>query len=316
MYMKKFIKDIFKFSLSLTVFISIISIINYRFTYSDDYFNLPTNKKFLIVGDSHVEFAFDDSKNNFVNLGQSGELYLYTYHKVKKVLENNKQIKAVFIDFCNSQISKDQDTFLWSNESYLTTRYPIYSPLLDFEDYKLIWFNNPRGLINAHFKSLFKASFRVVTNNNITENNFMGGHQNLTNVLSDSILKLRLKVDNSNPQKKFQLSNLNLDNLERTVKLCEAHDVKVFFVRCPVHPKWSFLSDEQSFNTLRQSRFSKVDFLDFKNFPVNNDEFADLEHLNYKGSIKFSSFFNGLVDEKLLDKFNKQIFIDKELSNL
>jgi hypothetical protein len=314
--MKKFIIDLLKFSLCLTVFISIISIINNKFTYSDDYFKLPKNKKFIIVGDSHVEFGFDDSKNNFVNLGQSSELYLYTYHKVKKVLENNKQIKAVFIDFCNSQISKDQDAFLWSNESYLTSRYPIYSPLLEFEDYKLIWLNNPKGLINAHFKSLFKGGLQVVINSNITKNNFMGGHQNLTNVLTDSILKLRLKDENSILHKKFQLSNLNIANLERTVKVCEAHHVKVFFVRCPVHPKWDCLSHEESFNKLRQSRFSNIDFLDFKNFPVNNDEFADLEHLNYKGSIKFSSFFNRLVDEKLLEKFNKQIFIDKELSNL
>ena len=314
--MKIFFLDLSKFSIYLFTFIFVVSFLNYEFSYSGDFFSLSKNKTFIIAGDSHIEFAFDDSNSNFVNIGQSGELYLFTYLKIKNIVLNNPQVKAVFIDFCNFQIKEERDNFLWSNEAYLTTYYPIYSPLLEQNDYKLIWDKNSKALINAHFKSIFKGSYHAINNKNISHNNILGGHQNLKSELTDKIIKSEMTKSNRLKTKKFKLSNTNLYNLERTIKFCYKHNVKVYFIRCPINPNWDCFSNEYFFQNVRQTRFSNIPFLDFKDFPINNSEFADLEHLNQKGTKKFTDFFNKLVGNNLLEKIDKQSYINQEIHNL
>lgn len=314
--MKIFLINLSKFSFYFFALIFVVSFLNYKLTYSGNYFSLSKNKTFIIAGDSHVEFAFDDNNSNFINIGQSGELYLFTYLKIKYIVKNNPQVKAVFIDFCNFQINEERDDFLCLNEAYLTTYYPIYYPLFEQNDYKLIWDKNPKALINAHFKSFFKSIYHVIINKNISQNNFIGGHQNLKSELTDKIIKSELANSNRLKTNKFKLSNTNLYNLERTIKFCNKHNVKVYFLRCPINPNWNCLSNENFFQNVRQTRFSNIPFLDFKDFPINNSEFADLEHLNHKGTEKFTIFFNKLVGNNLLEKIDKQSYINQEIHNL
>ena len=62
-----------------------------------------------------------------------------------------------------------------------------------------------------------------------------------------------------------------------------------------------------------KSKFSDTEFLDFSQFQLLNSEFGDLAHLNHKGATKFSIWFNNLLNNGLLEKDNKQKFIDNEM---
>jgi len=65
-----------------------------------------------------------------------------------------------------------------------------------------------------------------------------------------------------------------------------------------------------------EQKFKDVDFLDFNNFPLNNEEFGDFEHLNYKGAKRFSLWFNELLEKGLLSMENKSEFIISEMEQV
>jgi hypothetical protein len=56
-----------------------------------------------------------------------------------------------------------------------------------------------------------------------------------------------------------------------------------------------------------------LEYLDFLKFPLKNAQFADPEHLNHKGAKVFSQWFNQLLKKGLLEKNNKQDFINEEI---
>ncbi len=87
-------------------------------------FKLPDNPKYIVLGHSHPECAFNDSLiQNFKNLSQSGESYFYTYFKCKKILETNASIKVVFIEFTNNQLDETMNDWIWKDK-YLKYRFP------------------------------------------------------------------------------------------------------------------------------------------------------------------------------------------------
>ena len=55
--------------------------------------------------------------------------------------------------------------------------------------------------------------------------------------------------------------------------------------------------DEQKFQSIRKHYFSKIEYIDGIDFPISNEEFGDLEHLNFRGAKKFSIFFNTIVQK-------------------
>ena len=65
--------------------------------------------------------------------------------------------------------------------------------------------------------------------------------------------------------------------------------------------------------TIKNEKFENIEFLDFNDFPLKNNEFGDFGHLNYKGAEKFSLWFNGLLDKELLLKSNKNEFVLNEI---
>jgi hypothetical protein len=55
---------------------------------------------------------------------------------------------------------------------------------------------------------------------------------------------------------------------------------------------------------IRKRHFGDVKFLDFNNFPIKNDEFADFGHLNFKGALKYSTYINQRIITGMLNTGN------------
>ena len=83
-----------------------------------------------------------------------------------------------------------------------------------------------------------------------------------------------------------------------------------------MHPKYDGRDNEKIFQSILKSNFSGIEFLDFKDFPLSNSEYGDLEHLNYRGANKFSPFFDRLLKGGLLEKSDKQGFINSEMAKI
>ena len=146
--------------------------------------------------------------------------------------------------------------------------------------------------------------------------NKLGGYFWLNRFKTDSLVA-NLKKDNLKlSNKSDSISTKNIEYLQKIVSLCKTNKVNVFFIRSPQHPLLPTRKNEKQFLKIKSEMFKNITFLDFNNFPVTNNEFGDLGHLNYLGAKKFSLWFNTLLKKELLLKNNKEEFVIKEIDKL
>ena len=314
--MKRFILQIIGFSfLTISLTVGLILYSNKKMN-DGSFFTVNEKTKFLIIGDSHPECAFNDSLiEHTSNFAYSGESYFYQYLKTKKLLEKNKEIKTVFIEFNNGQIEKGMDDNIWGAEQ-IAWRYPKYSAYMDFIDLKILLSKNWKATFDAQAISL-KNNLRFLLKRNKTLILYGGwgaylpldneGTEILNQSMNDEMVELDSLID---------ISEVNIEYLLKTIRYCKDNKVTVYLIRSPVHPKYRGLLNEKTFQMVLKSKLSGMEFLDFKSFPAMNSEFADYHHLNRKGARKFSIFFNDLIEAGLLEDLNKKLLIDKAFEKL
>lgn len=281
------------------------------------YFQLGEDKQFLIVGDSHPECAFNDSIIYAgANFAASAESYFYIYAKVKQLIKYNKQIKHVLVEFNNGQIEKGMNELIWS-EKYLMEVYPKYASFLDADDYTVLLKNNSGSLLPAHMLALKKnITFLFIDRGrSMIHYRNWGGYLRLTHdqpqVLEAAMDKPSVELDHE-----IETSKTNLAYLRKIIALCRLHQVSVHLIRTPVHPAYSGLANEKTYQRVVTERFSGVSHLDFRNFTLAPGDFADFHHLNHRGAKKFSIFFQNLVEHGVLDSPNGQQMIEDNLAKV
>lgn len=95
-----------------------------------------------------------------------------------------------------------------------------------------------------------------------------------------------------------QISYTNFSYLMKTIHFCKQNDVNVKLIRTPVHHTYPGDINEPTFQAILKNYLSDLSFLDFKNYPIANEGFADYHHLNYKGAKAFSEFFASFIESE------------------
>jgi len=313
--MKAFIlKTILFSSVFFILFLSLI-ISTDVFINSKANFKLDREVNYIVLGHSQPECAFNDSLvSNFKNLSDPGETYFYTYQKLKKIVQHNPQLNTVFIEFTNNQINKSSDDNIWSDK-YLRLRYPVYEPFIDFSDQFFLATKNFKGFLKNVPISI-KYKLITVKLNNYNYINKTGGYKYLVRNKTDSLLNVLGKKNDTLNNNDFTMSEYNIEYLSKIISYCKKHNLNVFLTRSPYHAKSPNRHNEINFQKLKNNKFNDVKFLDFKDFPLENSEYGDLDHLNYKGAKKFSTWFNFLLEDGLIEKDNNQEFIDEKIIQL
>src|SRR5690606_33903458 len=111
------------------------------------------------------------------------------------------------------------------------------------------------------------------------------------------------------------LAVYNLRYLDKIIAFCKQNNVEAILIRSPLHKDYNF-DNETVFQNMLKTKYHQLDFLDFSEFPLSDDEFGDILHLNHKGAKKYSLWFDGLLKKELFQKTHKQKFIDKEIETL
>jgi hypothetical protein len=308
--MQKFIKSILLFSLILVgLLLGFIVTIKYVVNKNAD-FNLKEKPAYIVLGHSHPECAFNDSLiNDFVNLAESGEAYYYTLFKTKKIIEQNPSIKVVFIEFTNNQINESMNNWIWSDR-HLNSRYAKYAPFIDVSDNLILAKNNFSGYLKSQSLSL-KENIGRTLKQNFNYTGVIGGYNYLVRDKTDSLVNV--VITKPAVPEKVNISDFHLDCLTRIIKYCEEKGKKVLLIRSPQHEKFVGYSNESQYQEIRNKKYSDIEYLDFSNFPLSNNEFGDLHHLNYKGAKVFSNWFSNILDKGLIDKIDKRAFIVNEM---
>lgn len=304
--MRKFIIRILVFSLFSLVLLSVVVIASNVFINKDSNFSIDKKIKYIVLGHSHPEGAFNDSLiSNTKNFARGGEHYFYTYLKAKKLIESNSNIEVIFLELTNNQISLDMESWIKDSQKNIVN-IPIYAPVMDEEDHYFISRKNPY----AYFKSqevVIKnnLNFILYNKNNILLQRDWGGFYGNPRQRVDSIISSN-KENLKSRKSKIEVSNTCIDFIDKIEAVCKKKDVKLFLVRSPQHSKYPFNQNDKILQEIIQTRYPKLYFLDFNDFYLLNEEYSDLEHLNYKGAKKFSLFFNSLLSDGLIDNSNPE----------
>lgn len=311
--MARFIKKTVLFiAASIFILLPIILIPDYIIS-KRSRFVIDSKDRIVLFGHSHPECAFNDTLiNNFKNLSHSAEPYFYTFQKVKMVLQQNPQIETVLIEFTNNEIDAKMNDWTWGYK-YMSSMFPKYVPFMDKADFGILIRNNPKDFMNCLSVSTRTNLTRVLTSD-YEFTNIMGGYFRIDaskkNSTPDSVTSGRDEMIRPS------VSLVNLFYLKKIIACCRGNHKQVFLVRSPQHHSYEYLKNEKDFLKIKQAMFSSTEFLDFGKFPLCDDEFADFGHLNYKGAIKFSKWFNTMLSSGLLNTAKKQFFIQKGISGI
>lgn len=309
--MRRFIKLTISFLVVLAIFYIVPVLISGAVLRKNAEFKLREDIKYLIVGHSHPECAFNDSLiTGFQNIAQSGEPYFYAYFKAKELLKENSTVEAVFIEFTNNNITSKMDDWAY-DDMFLEAQYSIYSPFMKMKDRLFLASNNTSGFINVLFLSSKTNVERAIKRNFYYS---LGGFRYLDRDKTDSLVHLPLPTEKAlkESRQNLKFSSRSIEDLKDIIALCENKGKKVYLIRSPLHDRYEEYDFEAKYQNIRKEHFSAIEYLDFSKFRLENSEFADFEHLNFKGAKIFSEWFNGLLEKGLLDKKDKQQFIEQE----
>ena len=152
---------------------------------------------------------------------------------------------------------------------------------------------------------------------NIQTDHQFGGYQFLERDKTDSILKTRPAVSQNQEDKGMQdISHTNIHYLAEIINHCRQKGVQVFLIRSPLHTAYNDSVSERQFKIILNTNFPQTQFLDLRNFPLQNDQYGDLGHLNYRGAKPYSIFFDHLLKMNLLQRENKQAIIEAEMAKI
>lgn len=280
-------------------------------------FLLERKPEYIVVGNSHSECAFNDSLiSNFSNLSISAESYFYTFQKVKKILEQNKSIKTVFIEFNNNQIGENINEWIWG-DIRMSRLYPMYSPFMTASDKFLLLRKNPDAFLNAwSLSARNRIGYIMIEKYDYSAR--VGGYMYLDRDKTDSLViaSRNNTVNAADSEIDDSVSETNIQYLLKTISLCKSEGKDVFLVRSPVHELYSGYKTESIFQGIIDQDLGNVEFLDFSRFPLQDSEFGDFDHLNYRGALVFSEWFNRIVSEGILLKPDRLELIRSEIDSL
>lgn len=309
--MRLFIKLTILFIVALLGIILIVENISGYIVAKSSNFKLDSNPKYIVVGHSHPECAFNDSLIfDFQNISQSGESYFYNYLKTKKIIEQNPSIKVVFIEYTNNQINETMNNWIWGTK-YMNRGYTKYSPFMSLTDKRMLFYNNHSDYLNSYSLSV-KNNLERVFKNDYSYSKKIGGYRDLKRDKTDSL------VANKVPYKIKSITNIseaNLFYLSSLIEFCKEKELDVILIRSPLHKYYSGYLNEIKYKEILNKKYSNIDYIDFSNFPLTNSEFGDLEHLNHKGAKVFSIWFDKLLKDDLLEKKDKESYINEMIKN-
>ena len=305
-FILKIIKVFFYLLITTGLFIYFV----FKFPAFQTDFSVSKEHKYLFFGASQIECSINDKLiKHSRNFAHSDEPYFYTFHKIKQILKSNNHIECILIDYNNTVLQSDLGREkIWGIKN-INHFLPIYSPFMELEDLIFLFNSNPINTFNAMIRS-YKFNFKRIIKMDFLMNKIHGqflslNQNNLNKKYDEQAIKESQK----------HISYLNISFLAKIIKLCKDRNVDIYLIRVPLHGDYPVFNEEKLYQ-IKNNYFKDVEFLDLINFPIKDEQFGDLVHLNNYGSTKFSLWINSLIEDGILDKNNKINIIKKSIENL
>jgi hypothetical protein len=266
----------------------------------------------IILGHSQPECGLNDALiAHTQNFSMGGEAYLYTYRKMQKLLDENPQIRTVYVSFANNQVESEMDGWTWESKS-MYDFFSRYAYLMEAQDYKLLLRHNATTVLEGQAKSFREfLTFMATNRKNCLRNKNWGGYLYLERHKVDSLLKTDYLQKN---RRKYSLSEVNIRYLRKMVSYARRRGVVVVLLRMPAHPLLPVLENEPQYQDIRRRYFSDIPYIDFMSFRATSKELGDFMHLNHFGATRFSVFFDSLQKAGVFSRNDRQKEVDAAIA--
>lgn len=270
--MKKFLIKVSLHSIILALLISIPIIFRVIITNRISW-ALPGNINTVFLGASHIEYGINDSLYpNSINLADGSEKYLFTYLKLKKILESNSHLDTVFLQFAPTDIWEHADAkYYIANE--LSYFLPLYFPFFQKQEWKLFLSKIDKRLIIA---LLLQKSVKDIPKNIYSFGGF-----------APSKRIFNRKKEYQMPDYDSKGHDINYEYLNKIVNLCSTYNKKLYFVYTPKYNAGKYY-DMSYFYHVYDSLFDGIELLDYGNLKIPDSLRADEHHLNKTGADYFT----------------------------
>lgn len=275
--MKKFLLKTLLFSTFFIVIYLLLIIANF-FAIRNLSFKIPIEKTCVVVGASQSAAAIDDNLiSNVFNFSMSGDSYFNQSIRVRHLLENNPQIKTVFISVLPlNLLVKENNLGPEKLSGLMKTNIDIYYPLHSKEEFLYFWERDPW----LYCKSVLSSPLRIFYAQNKIYLKELG-HYRKTAATCLAHDKRALK------QKNFIENKYQLKYLKKLVKTAQEHNAKIYFISCPLYNSQEYFEIDK-FHAVLKKHFPTIEFWNYEDFPVPDNFRQDINHLNQWGAEIFS----------------------------
>ncbi len=291
--MKLFIKKTFAFS-SILVFniLIFITVIFNLLSKQADNIKINNNINTIILGDSHTKCAINDSiLPNALNISISSEPFLYSYLKLKRILEANNQIENVYIG-----VSFHSFSTYWNKSTFdlgkTNVKYPRYFSVFSTKELLYYIRKNAIGMFLT-LPEILKQNKYLLLNKNplLSEYPFIGKfNKSDGSKLNDTTINAAISIHyfdvNGEQQKSSQIQR---EYISRIIELSKEYKISLYLINTPIHSKYKddipifFINNY--YKTIDELiKKTNVQLIDYTDLKLSPKCYYDGDHLNKYGA--------------------------------
>jgi hypothetical protein len=244
----------------------------------------------IIIGDSHCQCAIDDAHLfGVTNLSMNSEGYLFSYAKLRFLLQDNPGIKIVLVGFSFHNLSSYYDEYLWGRQSQVPVR--RYAQLLTISEKSALIIRSPDTVVSLLRGSLPTWIPAEESNPRLP---FLGAFEpiNTEKPLNKESMLGRARYQYYAGNNVAAFSVFNRRYLDKIVQLCREQEKRLIFLNTPLHATYRDLVPDiykTEYESLRQSY--GVEVIDFHDLALSDDCFLpDGDHVNSLGAQRVTDY--------------------------
>lgn len=308
--MKKFIFNLFSFSLPFIVFglVILLFIIWYPNTFNTkaNYIKDNPDIEVLFLGSSHTQDAINPEfiSKKAINLAHGGQDYLYDYELFFRFVTKFKKLRYVFLEVDYHSLEFNQPTPYFRNSWYYHY-YDVSIFKVGFMEKLSIYFSSP-SFFNDFILRQFDLNERSKINKygfemNNSKGIFKSKNYNIKFIDEENkYFKVNPFSENS-----IKTYKENKKRLLKMINYCQRNKITVFLLSNPVYYTYSReyikAKNKRRLLLLDSLKSENVRFLNYENHSMFTVyDFKDAQHLNSIGAKKLTKLINSEIEN--LDK--------------
>lgn len=239
-------------------------------------------KPIVVLGDSKTQNGIIETDSNGIsNFSNSGESYVYSYWKLKFLVDNHAPIEKVVLGYGNHNLNSQIDS-LWNfSENSILEKYGAYWMFLnknDWKDYRTQYISSPRLFFSAQKSIVAKSIHAMERKVLLGKIPYYGGY-----AANEKVHNSANKLSNRENDTSFTNSEIQLIYLNKVIALCKLKDIKLYLINAP-----SFGS-KQTLRIEPVLEHQDVTILNYRDLISADSCFADEGHLNPRGAALLTS---------------------------